>query len=36
MPEYVKEALNKFQHPTPKQSVHSPSKYVPPDYGIKT
>ena len=35
IPDYVKEALTRFQHPTPKQAIHAPSKYVPPDYGIK-
>lgn len=35
IPEYVKEALNRFQHPNSKQPIHAPSKYIPPDYGIK-
>ena len=35
MTDYVKEALTSFQHPQPKQPIHAPSKYIPPDYGIK-
>ena len=35
MPSYVQDALNRFQHPAPKQPTHAPSKYIPPDYGNK-
>ena len=33
MPEYVKEALHKFQHPTPSQPQNSPHQWNPPNYG---
>jgi hypothetical protein len=35
MPNYVAEALHHFQHPTPKQQTHAPSKWTPPSYGTK-
>ena len=33
MPGYVKEALQKFHHPTPSQPKHSPYQLNPPNYG---
>ena len=33
MPGYVKEALQKFQHPTPIQPQHSPHQWNTPNYG---
>lgn len=30
VPDYVRDALQKFGHPTPKQPHHAPSKYIPP------
>ena len=33
MPCYVKEALHKFQHPTPSRPQHSPHQWNPPNYG---
>jgi hypothetical protein len=33
MPGYVSNILSKFQHPSPKQPIHSPSKYAKPLYG---
>ena len=33
MPGYVKEALHKFQHPTPIQPQHSPHQCNPPNFG---
>jgi hypothetical protein len=35
MPNYIADALHHFQHPTPKQQVHAPSKWSPPNYGTK-
>jgi hypothetical protein len=35
MPNYVADALHHFQHATPKQGVHAPSKWAPPQYGTK-
>jgi hypothetical protein len=35
MPRYVADALHQFQHATPKQGVHAPSKWSPPQYGTK-
>jgi hypothetical protein len=35
MPDYAKNTLHQFQHKTPKQKVHSPSKYTAPQYGVK-
>ena len=32
MPGYVKEALHKFQYPTPSQHQHSPHQWNPPNY----
>jgi hypothetical protein len=36
MPGYVANVLSKFQHDTPKQPQHTPSRYVTPVYGAKT
>jgi hypothetical protein len=36
MPGYVSNVLRKFQHATPKQPQHTPSRYVMPVYGAKT
>ena len=33
MPGYVKEALHKFQHPTPTRPQHSPQQWTAPNYG---
>jgi hypothetical protein len=36
MPGYVSNVLSKFQHDSPKQPQHTPSRYVTPVYGTKT
>jgi hypothetical protein len=36
MPGYVSNVLSKFQHDTPKQPQHTPSRYVTPVYNAKT
>jgi hypothetical protein len=36
MPVYIANVLNKFQHDTPINPQHTPSKYVTPIYGAKT
>jgi hypothetical protein len=36
MPGYVSNILSKFQHDAPKQTQHTPSRYVMPVYGAKT
>jgi hypothetical protein len=36
MPGYVANVLSKFQHDTPEQPQHTPSRYVTPFYGSKT
>jgi hypothetical protein len=36
MPGYGANVLSKFQHASPKQPTHSPSKYAMPIYGAKT
>ena len=35
MNEYVKQALQQFQHPTPTKHCYGPTKYVQPEYGKK-
>lgn len=35
MPEYVSNALTRFQHPTPKRKQHAPHPWVEPTYGAK-
>jgi hypothetical protein len=35
MPGYVDNVLSNFQHDTPKQPQHTPSRYVTPVYGAK-
>ena len=35
MPDYVRKALHKFQHPVPRQTTHSPSKWTVPAYGSR-
>jgi hypothetical protein len=35
MPNYVADALHHFQHGAPKQIIHAPSKWAPPQYGPK-
>ena len=35
MPDYVRKALHKFQHPAPKRPTHSPSKWTAPIYGAQ-
>jgi hypothetical protein len=36
MPGYISNVLSKFQHDSPKQPQHTPSRYVSPVYGAKT
>jgi hypothetical protein len=36
MPGYVSKILSKFQHDSPKNPQHTPSRYVTPVYGAKT
>jgi hypothetical protein len=36
MPGYVEKALQRFQHPTPQRSQHSPHPWLKPQYGAKT
>jgi hypothetical protein len=36
MPGYVSNVLSKFQHNSPKNPQHTPSRYVTPVYGAKT
>jgi hypothetical protein len=36
MPGYIKEALHKFQHPTPTLPENPPHTWNPPVYGAKT
>jgi hypothetical protein len=36
MPGYIKAALHKFQHPTPKRPENAPHTWNPPVYGAKT
>jgi hypothetical protein len=36
MPGYVEKALQRFQHPTPSKSQHSPYPWLKPQYGAKT
>jgi hypothetical protein len=36
MPSYLANVLSKYQHDTPKQTQHTPSRYATPVYGAKT
>ena len=35
MPDYVRKALYEFQHPSPRQPTHLPSKWTAPAYGSR-
>ena len=35
MPEYLKEALHKFQHPNPPRPQNAPHAWKAPTYGVK-